>query len=171
MLVLGNIAGLIGSIFMVLTGLVKKKKRIIFLQAIEQMFFIIGCILLGSVPGAITNALSFVIIVFCYNNKLEIKEKILFTILSIGSVVYFNNIGIIGYLPLISTVVYLWLMTIKDIIKFKYLVIFCMILWTVHDFYIKAYTSTLFDIGTIIASFIAIIMIKNKKNKRKRKGK
>lgn len=170
MLILGNIAALIGSTIMVSTGLVKKKKRIIYLQAFEETFFVIGCLLLGSFPGAITNALCFVRSVLCYQNKLGFKEKLLITIASTVLVVYFNNVGFIGYLPLISTVVYLWFMTIKDIIKFKYLVIFAMILWTIHDFYIKSYTSTLFDIGLIVASIISIILIKNKrKNKKRRK--
>ncbi|MBR3049191.1 MAG: YgjV family protein, partial [Bacilli bacterium] len=74
-----------------------------------------------------------------------------------------NNLGIIGLLPLISTVTYLWLMNIKDVIKFKYLMCFTMILWLIYDFSIKSYTSSIFDLFTIISNIIAIVQLKYRK--------
>ena len=77
--------------------------------------------------------------------------------------ILFNNLGIIGYLPLLSTVVYLWLMNIKNIIHFKYLIIFTMILWAIYDFTIMSYTSCVFDVLTVLSNIISIIQIMHKR--------
>ena len=62
-------------------------------------------------------------------------------------------------LPLVSTVTYIWLMTVKDVTKFKILIIFTMILWAIYDFTIKSYTSCTFDVLTVIANIVSIIRI------------
>ena len=53
-------------------------------------------------------------------------------------------------------------MNIGDVIKFKILVIFTMILWFVYDIYIKSYSSAVFDFMNIIANIYSIFKIKNK---------
>ena len=53
-------------------------------------------------------------------------------------------------------------MDMKDVVKFKYLMIFTMILWFVYDLYIKSYTSACFDFMTIVVSIVSIIQIKRK---------
>ena len=156
MLVLGNIVALAGSLLMVYSGILKKKKHILYVQSIQIFLFIISNLLLNGISGAIINAISFIRNILCYNNKLNLPHKIIITIASVGLILYFNNLGIIGLLPLISTVVYLWLMTIKDVKKFKALIIFTMILWSIYDFTIKSYTSCAFDVLTIVTNVIAI---------------
>ena len=79
----------------------------------------------------------------------------------------FNNMGIIGLLPLVSMIIYILLMNIKDVIKFKYLIIFTMLLWFVYDLCVKLYTAACFDFLTIVTNIIAIVQINIKKiNKR-----
>ena len=93
------------------------------------------------------------------NTVTKIVLIILATILSLC----FNNLGFIGLLPLISTITYILLMNIKDVIKFKYLIIFTMILWFFYDLYIKSYTSACFDFMNIVANFVSIIQINKNK--------
>jgi len=71
-------------------------------------------------------------------------------------------LGIIGYLPFVAIAVYTWLINIKDVVKFKILIIFTLVLWVIYDFTVKSYTATLFDMFTIISNVIAIISIKKK---------
>ena len=103
-------------------------------------------------------------IIMVYTGYIKSKNKIIFVqtiqiiIFSLG----FNNLGLLGFLPLISTVVYIILMDMKDVVKFKYLIIFTMILWFVYDLYIKSYTSACFDFMTIVVSIVSIIQIKRK---------
>jgi len=67
-------------------------------------------------------------------------------------------------LPLISTVSYIWLMNIKDVRKFKLLIIFTMLMWLIYDVVIKSYTSAIFDFMNIIANMLTLLQIKLVKN-------
>ena len=161
-LLVGNIIALIASLLMVYSGLVKEKKKIIYIQTIQIGLSVLSNIILGGITGAIINALSFIRNILCYKDKLGLKEKVIITILAIILSICFNNLGIIGILPLISTVVYLWLMNIKDVIKFKALIIFTMLLWLIYDLKIQSYTSAVFDFGNIVTNIISIIQILKK---------
>ena len=86
----------------------------------------------------------------------------LLSIISIALTVYFNNYGLIGYLPLISGLIYLWFMTVKDVIKFKILIIVSVVFWLIYDITIQSYTASLFDLITIIVSSISVIKLKTK---------
>ncbi len=158
-LVIGNIIALIASILMVFSGIIKKKKGVIYVQSLQIGLFVISNLVLNGISGAIINAISLVRNILCYKDRLGFKEKIIITFVSTLLTIYFNNLGLIGLLPLISTVVYLWLMTIKNIIKFKILIIFTIILWCIYDFTIQSYTAFAFDILTILTNIIAIIKI------------
>lgn len=162
-LIIGNAIALIASILMVYVGIIKSRRKILYVQSIQIGLFVLSNLVLGGISGAIINAISFIRNTLCYHNKLGLKEKIIITIVSIVLTIYFNNLGFIGYLPLISMIVYLWLMTIKDVKKFKLLIIFTMILWSIYDLTIKSYTAATFDILSIISGAISIIRLKNSK--------
>lgn len=100
--------------------------------------------------------------IICYKDKLGLKEKIIITVLSVVLSIIVNNLGVIGFLPVISTIAYIWLMNIKDVKKFKLLIIFTMFMWFIYDFTIKSYTSAIFDILTIISNMISLVYVKNK---------
>lgn len=108
------------------------------------------------------NALSCVRNILCYKNRLGLREKTIITILAIVLSLRFNNLGLIGILPLISTITYLWLITIKDVVKLKALIIFTMVLWFVYDLVIKSYSSSFFDFITVVLNIYSIIKLKNK---------
>ena len=163
MVIIGNIIAFIASILLVYCGIIKEKNKILYVQSIQIGLFVISNVILNSIPGAIINAISLIRNILCYKDKLGLKEKIFITIISIILTLYFNNIGIIGLLPLISMVVYIWFMTVKDVIKFKILIIFTALLWAIHDFSIKSYTSFVFDVLGIITNTISIIKIKKSK--------
>ncbi|MCR5146825.1 MAG: YgjV family protein [Clostridia bacterium] len=158
--VIGNIIALIASILMVLAGLQKKKKKILFIQIVQIALSVISNLVLGGYTGAIINALSCVRDILCYKDKMGTKEKIIIIILAVGLSVAFNNLGWIGLLPLIATVVYITFMNTKDVVKFKLLIIFSMVMWLIYDLYIKSYTSGVFDFMSVIANIVAILQIK-----------
>ena len=158
--VIGNIIALLASLAMVYAGIVKKKKKILYVQSIQIGLFVISNLILNGISGAIINAISFVRNILCYKNKLGLKEKIIITLLSIVLTLYFNNLGLVGLLPLIASVSYIWFMTINDVVKFKILMIFTIVLWCIYDIMIKSYTSCVFDIFTILVTFISILKIK-----------
>lgn len=57
-IVIGNIIALIAAILMVLAGLQKKKRKILFIQIIQIALSVISNHVLGGYTGAIINALS-----------------------------------------------------------------------------------------------------------------
>lgn len=164
-ILIGNIIALVASIIMVISGIVKEKKKVLFYQSVEVGLAVISYLFLGAISGAVINVINLVRNYLGYKDKLNVVLKIILTILSIVLVLYFNNEGLIGLLPLVCIIVYLWLITIKDIIKFKIMIISLMILWTIYDFVVRNYVAGVFDILTILANIISIISIKKKRKK------
>lgn len=162
-ILIGNIIALVASLIMVYTGILKNKKKIIYLQTVQIGLSVISNIVLGGISGAIINGISCIRNVLCYKDMLTTMFKILIVIISITLTLLFNNLGIIGLLPLISIVVYTLFMDTKKVITLKLLIIFTMIMWLLYDFYIKSYTSSLFDLLTIITNVIALNQLRNKR--------
>lgn len=163
-IIIGNIIALVASILMVYSGMLKQKKKILYFQTLQIGMFVVSNIILGGITGAIINVLSMIRNILCYKDKLGLKEKIIITALSVILTFRFNNLGYIGALPLISTVVYIWLMNIKDVKKFKLLIAFTMFMWFIYDVTIKSYTSAIFDFMGIVANIVTIFQIKSVKN-------
>lgn len=166
-ILIGNVIAFVASLLMVYSGFLKKKKNILYVQTVQIGLSVVSNIVLGGITGAIINALSCIRNILCYKDKLDIKAKIIITILAVILSFVFNNLGVIGLFPLISTVLYIWLMNTKDVIKFKLLIIITMVIWFVYDLYIKSYTSAIFDFANIIANIIAIAQIKFIKNNKR----
>ena len=118
-LIIGNVIALVASLLMVYSGILKEKKKILYVQTVQIGLSVASNIVLGGITGAIINAISMIRNIICYKEKLGTKEKIIITILSVSLSLIFNNLGLIGILPVVSTVTYVWLMNIKDVKKFK----------------------------------------------------
>ena len=151
-IIIGNIIALIASILMVYSGMLKQKKKILYVQTVQIGLSVVSNIVLGGITGAIINAISMIRNIICYKEKLGTREKIIITILAVVLSLIFNNLGIIGILPVISTVTYVWLMNVKDVRKFKLLIAFTMLMWLIYDTVIKSYTSAIFDFMNLIAN-------------------
>ena len=166
-IIIGNIIALIASIIMVYSGFLKQKRTILYVQTIQIGLSVLSNIVLGGITGAIINALSCVRNILCYKDKLDIKAKIILIFLATILSLIFNNLGVIGLFPVISTITYILLMNTKNVVKFKWLIIFTMLMWLIYDLFIKSYTSAIFDFMNIVANIISIIQIrfKNKKSK------
>lgn len=162
-LLIGNIIALIASLLMVFSGLLKKKKQILYIQTIQIGLSVISNIVLGGITGAIINLLSCIRNILCYIGKLTLLSKIVLIFFSVLLTLMFNNLGFIGLLPLISIVSYTCLIDINEVIRFKLLIIFTMLLWFVYDLYIKSYSSAIFDFMNIVFNTFSIMKIKNNK--------
>ena len=167
MVILGNAVSLVASLFMVYSGLLKKKSQILLCQCIEFILFVITNIILGGIPGAIINFICMIGVILGYNKKLNIVTKTVLALLAAILIIKFNNMGLLGYLPLIAMVLYLWVIDIKDVFIFKTFLLIVMLLWVTYDFSIESYVSLLFNVFTIITTIIAMIQLKKKKKRRK----
>ena len=162
-LLIGNIIGFIGALSMVLVGLQKNKKNILVAQNIQMFLLTISNLILGGITGAIVN------IIGIFRNYLCIKDKLNpfwienITIATVLLGVLCNTDGIIGYLPCIATLIFLFCMNMKDVITFKYIIGFIMLLWFVYDMCIMSYTTAIFDIVTFFTTMVTIKELKDKK--------
>lgn len=160
-ILIGNIIGLIGSLFMAVGGYLKNKNQAIIAQTLQLLSLSISNLILGSISGFINNLINCIRNIFSLKDKLTNIVKTIIIIISIILTVRFNNLGFIGYLPLINNIIFILFMNTKSDLNFKFLTIFYMALWLIHNIYIKAYTTSLFNVITIITSLIAIYKIKN----------
>lgn len=165
--IIGNVVALIGSVLMVYSGFIKEKKKILYVQTLQIGLFVISNFVLGGITGGIINILCCIRNILSYKDKLGLKEKIIITILSVALTVPFNNLGIIGLLPMVSTVLYIWLINVKDIVKFKMLIAFTNFTWLVYDICILSYTSAIFDFMSMVANIITIFQINYSKKHNK----
>ena len=168
-IIIGNLIAFIASIFMVIGGLKKEKKSILYFEIIQIGLYVISNILLGGYTGAIINVLNCIRDFLCYKEKLGTREKIIILIFAISLSIIFNNLGWIGILPLIASIIYICFMNTKDIVKFKLLIVFSLVMWLIYDLSIKSYTSSAFDFFSILANTISILQLL-KKNKLKIKN-
>lgn len=162
-IILGNFVALIASILMIYVGTIKEKSRIIFVQTIQIMITIVGNVILGGITGAIINVICCIRNILCYKEKLSKTVQIILIVLSVIFSLIFNDLGLIGLLPLISTVIYTIFMNIQDVVKFKILIMVTTFMWFIYDFTILAYSAAIFDLLCVFTNFITIIKIKMSK--------
>ncbi len=162
-LLIGNIIALIASLIFVYSGILKKKNKILIAQGIQKGLSTISNIILKGYAGAVIHAISLVRNILCYYGKLNVLAKIIITILTVVLTLIFNNLGLIGIIPLVASLLYLWFMDTKDIVKFKYLLLVTIVSWAIYDLSVKSYTSFAFNIFSAITTIISVIQINNKK--------
>ena len=150
-LVVGNIILFAASLIMVSLGLLRNKKKILLLQTVQIFMMGIGCLFLGSVPAAIINLFACVRNILAYFDKPNKNYKVILIILCTGFSIIFNNIGIWGFFPIVSSILFVIFVDTKDISKYKQLEITSTSLWLVHDIYILAYSAAIFDVFTEVA--------------------
>ena len=159
--IIGNAIILIASIIMVASGYLKSKERTLYWQTIQIGLSAVSCFVLGAISGGIVNLLAIPRNILGYKDKLTSSAKVVLLMVTSTLSIYFNVNGVIGYLPLVVSVSYILLMDKLKDDKFKMLIIATMVLWAIHDFYMKSYVSVVFNIGNIVTSSIAIYRIKN----------
>lgn len=165
LILIGNIIALIASFLILVISYLKEKKNIIKVQTLQVALLAISNLVLGGYTGAITNAITVIRNILCYKEKLnKVTTIIIATSITILGLV-FNNSGVIGLLPLISTIIYTLFINTKDPIKLKLLILMNLVFWGIYDFAIKSYTSAFFEFTGTISSIITIIQM-TKENKK-----
>jgi len=162
--IIGNIVALIASIMMIYTGFLNNRKKIIYFQTVQIGLSIISNTFLNGISGVIINMIGFIRNILCYKGQLKTKTKIIISIISIVLIIKFNNLGIIGFTPLIATITYIWLMTTEDTKKLKLLIAFTMLMWFIYDVKIGSYTSATFNFLNMLVNIITIKRLKKTKN-------
>ena len=112
-IVVANVIDFVASMVQIYSGTVKDKGKILLLQILQLGMQAVSMVLLGAIPGAISNVLSCVRNYLCYKNIFTWPIKIVLIVLSFVLTVLFNNQGWLGYLPFVVCTIYVLFMDIK----------------------------------------------------------
>ncbi len=172
---IANIVGLVGSLLMVLMGCLKKKKDVLLAQNGQLVLLGISNVMMGGYIGAIVNVIAIFRNILCSKNKLNLFWVIIITMVTIVIGVICNaGEGFISYLPIIATLIFLFFMNIKDMVKFKAMTALVMFLWFIYDLELHLYTTALFDLITVFSCLVVMYHLAherpNQQKKTKRRG-
>ena len=159
-IVIANVIDFIASMVQIYSGTIKDKGKILMLQIIQLGIQTISMLLLGAIPGAISNVLSCIRNYLCYKNIFTWPIKIALILISLVLTVPFNNQGLLGYLPFAVCTIYVLFMDIKDEFKFKVLVTLTFVPWVFYFFVIKSYTGAFFAAMTVVTNVWTLIQMK-----------
>ena len=151
-IIIANVIDFIASMVQIYSGTVKSKAKILLLQILQLGMQSVSMLLLGAIPGAISNVLSCIRNYLCYKDIFNWPIKIILIVLSGILTVLFNNQGLLGWLPFVVCTVYVLLMDIKDQVKFKILVTVTFVPWIFYYLIIKSYTGAFFAAATVLTN-------------------
>ena len=150
---LAQVFSAIGALCVAISSFAKSKNKMLAWQITDYIFTATANLLLGGYTGALTISISII------RNRLMIKT--ILTILIILQIIvgsYLNQLGVIGYLPIISSVSYsLAIVITRNLQWLRWVIIENMLLWLIYDLTIKAYPAAITDITITLTTLIAII--------------
>ena len=153
---LAQVFSAIGALCVAISSFAKSKHKMLVWQITDYIFTAIANLLLGGYTGALTISISII------RNSLT---KAILTILIIIQIIlgsYLNQLGLIGYLPIISSVSYSLAIAItRNLQWLRWVIIENMLLWLIYDLTIQAYPAAVTDVTITLTTLVAII--KNRK--------
>lgn len=105
-LIVGNACSLLAMVSDSVSNTRKTTRSVLLVQSVSQAFYCVGSVVLGGYSGAVQNAMSVV------RNAVAIKKiqsrflEWLLVILGIILGVAFNNLGLVGWLPILGNLEY-----------------------------------------------------------------
>ena len=157
---IAQVLSLIGYTLMVITGYIKKEKKMLRTQDVQLLFIIAMGVLLNAFSGIIINTVQIIKNEIYLRGKLNKYTKAAIVGLGIVMTLIFNNGGIAGWLPAVNLFIFTYFSGMGGAIGIKILIFITTCGWGVYDFSIKNYVGFIFDILTIISCIIGIIRLK-----------
>jgi hypothetical protein len=158
---IGNIIAFAGAALMVAIGFIKTRKSILVTQC--AMFGLLGTanIILGGMTGAVSSLVSIIRNVLCIRGPLSVPLKLTVIAVQILLSIKVNDLGWIGWLPIISAGFYTWMIDVQDEIRLKEILIISQSMWLIYDLAIMNYVGFTFDILTILSNLYGIISLRS----------
>ena len=157
---IAQVLSLIGYTLMVVTGYIKKEKKMLRTQDVQLLFFIGMGVLLNAFSGIIINTIQIIKNEIYLRGKLNKYTKAAIVGVGVVMTFIFNNGGIAGWLPAINLFIFTYFLGMGGAIGIKILIFITTCGWGVYDFSINNYVGLIFDILTIISCIIGIFRLK-----------
>ena len=147
-LILGNIFSLCAVICLGISVIKNSKKSLIGWQIVDTVFFIASTLVLKSYAAVTTNTVSLIRNILAYKYGLSKSAAIFFCIIMTVIGVYLNNRGIIGLFPIIASIEYtIGMYMTENEQQMRWILVFNLLLWFIHDAYIQAYPAAINELG------------------------
>ena len=162
-LLVGNFFSLLSATCLAVSVAKKSKKALIFWQIWDAGFGMIASFFLNAYAAAVICMVYVIRNVLSYQDRLT-KNKTFFLMLLGGGIGWYaNNLGVIGWLPIIAAVGYTACVYLsKNEQQMRWALIASIILWIIHNVYVKAYPYVILDSCVTVWTFIQIY--KNRKS-------
>lgn len=158
--ILSQVFSLIGYGLMVFTGYIKDEKKMLRVQNLQILFMTVMSILLNAYSAVIISVLVIIKNELYIAKKLTSLAKNITVLVACVLVYFFNNAGIVGWLPILSLSLLTYLLGFVDTIGIKILIAVTSVLWCIYDTVFTNYVGTIFDILTVISCLVGIVRIK-----------
>lgn len=143
-LIIGNIFSFLASLCTAISVVKKNKEDFMYWQVGNTIFAILTNVALFSYSGITTNAVSLVRNVLASKSKLTFIGTLIICTISISLGIIFNNRGLIGILPVLSSAGYtLCIYLTKNEQQLRYALIVDLSLWATYYLYIRGYPSVI----------------------------
>ncbi len=165
-ILIGNGIAIFAAIFTILSSFSHGKKKIYGYQVLQCFFRALAQIFFFSYSGLTTLVLCAVRNILVaydrFTKTLCIVFMIMITVLGIMA----NNRGIIGLIPIITTLIYTFGSYLyHDDYKIKMNITLNMVLWAIYDFMILDFVSGMIDTGSAFITIAAILKDKKQLGK------
>ena len=157
---MAQLLSLIGYVLMVVTGYIKKEKKMLRTQDVQLLFIIGMGVLLNAFSGIIINSIQIVKNEIYLRGKLNKYTKAVIVGLGVAMILIFNS-GIAGWLPAVNLFIFTYFLGMGGAMGIKVLIFITTCGWGVYDLSITNYVGFAFDILTIISCIIGMFRLKN----------
>ncbi len=105
-LIIGNLCSLLAMVTDSVSSTRKTARGVLMVQNLSQLFYCTGAVILKGYSGAVQNAVSILRNFVALRNVGGKAVEWLMVALGVVLGVYFNNLGLVGYLPIVANLEY-----------------------------------------------------------------
>lgn len=170
-LILGNVISFIGCTLMILIGFIKKKERILLAQSAQFSIQALSNLILGSMPGTISCVLGLVRILVFARVRVTVWLKLGFLALQAVLTFLWGASSFVEWIPFLAMVLYTWYLDTDNTVLFKWVNLFGVLLFAIHDWHYRNYVGVAFDLMTVASTLIGVLLLLREKKETARKMK
>lgn len=159
-LIIGNGLGLISTLLVVASGAVKSRRTSVLLQFLHEAACSCGDLVLGGYSGAIVDGVDAVRDVLSYRNKLTQRLKMVLIFVASALIFYFNNLGLIGLLPLVATVFYTLNINTQDPVRYKLCLMLTWVLGLIYNLAILSLVGAAVQAAALVGGAISLVRLR-----------
>lgn len=163
-LIVGNGLALVSTLLVVASGAVKSRKTSVLLQFLHEAACSCGDLVLGGYSGAIVDGVDAVRDVLSYRNRLTQRLKYVLIFVASALIFYFNNLGLIGLLPLVATVFYTLNINTQDPVRYKLCLMFTWVLGIIYNLVILSLVGAAVQGAALVSGAVSLVRLKREKN-------